>query len=274
VKVLTSIKYQKCLAIGVLLALLLFFPANPAPGQNMSNVLRFDPTLDYNLIVSSGYIAEKIPSFATIAGALQAQVVIYVNDKVYIDRGARDEIEDGGLYVIYRLDNEVINPGTGALLGTKVSILGFLKVLSVENNRSLATIVTSYDIIYRGDRVGSIRQVLPQWQYTFLPAKERPKKRGLIVETRTPRALQGKYDVVYLNLGRDDGLGPGDRLRIIKPLENFSFDNRESQIEKEIGELEVISSQKKSATAIIKVSLEEITIPAIVESISPREAGK
>lgn len=231
----------------------------------LSNILKPDPSLEYHLVASAGYITDRNPQLATIISPDQDKISIYQNDLVYLDHGARNNIEFGGMYVIYRLENEVINPNTTAILGRILKIMGFVKILSLEDNRATGVITHFYDIIYRGDKIGAIDDLLPSWHYSVLPIPKDRRVKGLIVGSQDSRVMLGQYDIVYINLGRDHGIGPGARFRILRPLGHHSAMDFKIALEGEIGELEVISSQNSTATAIIKRIREEIFLGEVIE---------
>ena len=268
-------KYSLNIIIPFLLSAIFTVSASfSSEGTPIGTILNLDSTLEFHLVASAGYITDKNPQLATIISAEQDKISIEKNDLVYIDRGARDDVELGGVYAVYRLENEVMNPGTSTILGRILKIMGFLKIVSLEENLAMGVITNFYDIIYIGDRIGLVRNVLPSWHYSLIAIPEDRRVRGLIIGSKESRIVLGEYDIVYINLGRDHGIGPGFHFRILRPLGVRSSGDLEARMEQEIGELEIISSQKSTATAIVKISRQEIFPNEFIEMKPPAKLSR
>jgi hypothetical protein len=78
----------------------------------------------------------------------------------------------------------------------------------------------------------------------------------------------GERNVVYLNLGEDVGIKPGQRFRIIKPLPPHptGFLRSERTPPETIGEAVVLSVQADSCVAIIVNSFREVSAGDAVEA--------
>jgi hypothetical protein len=78
----------------------------------------------------------------------------------------------------------------------------------------------------------------------------------------------GERNVVYLNLGEDVGIKPGQRFRIIKPLppNPTGFMRSERTPPETIGEVVVLSVQANSCVAIVVDSVREVSAGDAVET--------
>jgi hypothetical protein len=79
---------------------------------------------------------------------------------------------------------------------------------------------------------------------------------GTVVEFKIPKQETAQGEIVYIDLGNQDGVGVGDRLKVIRP------GNRESMKtflpDYPFAELKVLSVQERTATTKVVRSLDGV----------------
>ncbi|MFN0123466.1 MAG: hypothetical protein ACKV2V_23435 [Blastocatellia bacterium] len=162
-------------------------------------------------------------------------------DVVYLNAGRRLQIEEGMLFSINRPRGTFRSPFKGNKeqrnLGVYVSELGVLRIMTTQENTSIARIIFSCDDIQFGDTLRafesrpSVSSDLPQPLPRYVATSG--QKDGRIVMQREMKELIGPRDVVYLDLGSDSGVAQGDKFTIFRNLPDDSrvLHYREDDIE-------------------------------------------
>jgi hypothetical protein len=262
-----------------------------------------------NDLYCAGFInAVPTPNYFQIVGAEEegTKTQFGQGDVVYLNAGTKQGVEPGLLYTVVRPQGSFRSPFAHTSgernLGVYTQELGVLRVFAVQETTATARIVFSCGVIQFGDLLrayeerrapaSDVSQPLPRYQ----PLKG--KGDGRIVLQRDGHETIGPRDVVYIDLGKNQGVQTGDRFTIfrrtpddakivrdnddeIRPRESggyqsdtfkggkYSMDaprkgrqavkNDRPQIPaKIVGELVVIAVQGKSATAIVTRTTQEV----------------
>jgi hypothetical protein len=175
----------------------------------------------------AGYIRyQRFGQTPQIVGAEEEQEQRNYSDGdiVYLNAGSRQGIKEGQNFQIVRPRGDVkgVHRQKVGFLGTFVQDVGQLQVFKVRENTSAAKITFTCDPALLGDLVVDI------------PAREAPLQRpeanldrfadpsgkqvGRLMMARDSRELLTKNDIVYIDLGGEDNVKPGDYLTIYRPL--------------------------------------------------------
>lgn len=271
-------------------------PAAETPSPKESDTAHAPRTLprlatvtdEYDLRCS-GYIAprEAKPDYFIANQENEAKLGLTEGDIVYLNRGQLNgHTEPGTEYSVVVREGEVRHPITHRLLGYYYKRLGSVKVLAAQETTSIAAISYACDEIRTG-------HALVPLNVTPLPAKPFPafnrlavvpsdKSTGYVVHVgdNQESALAGQ--LVDIDLGYEDGLKPGDFLTVFLPSQpfdkypkaNYDYKVRNRRFQsppvwrdddnvppaKTIGQLVVIFTEKKTATAKILQSVREVEI--------------
>ena len=243
---------------------------------------------DYDLRCS-GFIAprEEKPDYFITNQEEEAKSGLTEGDIVYLNRGRLNgHTEPGTEYSVVMREGEVRHPITHKFLGHYYKRLGSVKVLAAQDTTAIAAISMACDEIRTG-------QALVPLYITPLPAKPAPafsrltvvsmdKPSGYIVHVLDDQERAGAGQVVDIDLGYGDGLKAGDFLTVFLPSEPYSYypkikydyewrnrrfqspqywrDDNNQPPPKVIGQLVVIFTEKKTATAKILQSTREIEV--------------
>lgn len=270
-----------------------------------------------NDLYCAGFIRTAAPATPLkIVGAEEENRAAHFgqSDVVYLNAGSAQNLRPGTLFSILRPAGKFRSPYQrtgGKDLGVFVRELGVLRVMAVQNSTATARIVVSCDDIQLGDLLVAfterrapetdISQSLPRYQPTS------GVKPGRIVLQREQREHIGPRDVVYIDLGAENGVKAGDKFTIFrnKPDDanvfNFNDDDvtlrqssdyesdkfkggkysnthpyearqkvkntRAAIPRKIVGELVVIAVEGKSATAIVTRTTQEVNTGDRIEAL-------
>ncbi|MFN2530667.1 MAG: hypothetical protein ABR555_05150 [Pyrinomonadaceae bacterium] len=191
-------------------------------------------------LTCAGYIRfQKFPPMPEIVGAEeeQEQRTFADRDIVYINEGAQQGLKEGQTFQIIRPRGDVkgVFKSKKGFLGTYVQEVGRLQVFKVNERTSAAKITYSCYTILLGDLLTPVpgrESPLERPEVTFDRfADPSGKQTGRLMMARDGREMVSKDDVVYIDLGQEDKVAPGDFLTIYRPLGTGNLtrmDNEES----------------------------------------------
>lgn len=164
------------------------------------------------LLAASGYITKTVPYEGEITGSPTSRSIFGPEDEVYI-KGTRP-LGKGDRFYVIRNAGDVKHPLTGDRLGYLVSVLGVLEVEKVGQEKVTARITELFDTVRSGDLLDTYYEMeIP----VFTDPPRMPQVEGAVVASKYFRILNGIFDVVYIDRGRDDGLLMGDVLMTVVP---------------------------------------------------------
>lgn len=176
----------------------------------------------------AGYVRlQRLPHMPQIVGAEeeQEQRMFSDGDIVYINAGSRHGITEGQDFQLIRPRGDVkgVHREKKGFLGTYIQEVGQLHVFKVEENSSAAQITSSCgDMVMFGDLLTQIpdRDSPLQRPETNVERFVAPttKQAGRLMMAKDNREMVSRNDVVYIDLGVEDNVKPGDYLTIYRPL--------------------------------------------------------
>ena len=184
-------------------------------------------------------------------------------DLVYVRGGQASGLMPGETYLAIEPGDLVYHPVTGALLGRHYDYVGQVRVLCTEGGQSRAMITEAC----REIRVGARLKPLPQLPIPIARVPELPewcdppsgRQQGYIVDSRGWDLGLVEGNLVQINLGADDQLEPGDFLTVFRPS------MRSDQPRVVLGELGVLTTEARTATAVIVTARREMLVGDQVE---------
>ncbi|HKR65698.1 MAG TPA: LysM peptidoglycan-binding domain-containing protein [Thermoanaerobaculia bacterium] len=184
-------------------------------------------------------------------------------DLVYVHGGTSTGLVSGETYLIIEAGDLIRHPETGDVIGRRYDYVGQIRILCTEDGRSRAIITQACREVKIGTRLKPIPQLpipiarVPQMAAWCDPPSGRTS--GYIVDSRgwTLGLVEGT--LVQINLGRDDQVEPGDFLTVFRPSE---FPNQPRVV---LGQLGVLTTEARTATAIIVSSRREMLVGDQVE---------
>lgn len=160
-----------------------------------------------------GYLdREALEQAGVIAGSPEDHMMLAPYDSVYVEFEEGARVEAGAEYTVFReIPSAQRQEGEE---GTLVRIFGTVRVDSynAETRTARATIIEALDPIERGFRVAPMPR-----QFDLVPP--RPADRDLVTTvaaTLRPRELLGDQQIVFLPVGREDGVALGNRFFVVR----------------------------------------------------------
>lgn len=243
-------------------------PAKPALPEKT-------PVTNMSVFRTAGFIEREDFRVGSIIDSPLDRFTLSKGDNVYTNVEPGKNVTLKKKYSIYRMIKEVKHPITQEDIGFLIKIVGTLKIKEFKEKRSVALIIDSYEEIARNDLITDhIELKIPMIDPSLQPPKKNIK--GYIVSAKDERRSVGLRDIVYLDVGKNQGVVPGDRFIAYKIKEettgNFSKKKVIFQYPKiKIGELKIISTRDETATALVTKSIQELDVGEKVEYKSPRK---
>lgn len=214
--------------------------------------------IDKRVLLASGYVAETIKSAGRITGAPSGRNLFGNNDIVYIRTDAA--AKEGERFIVIRQGQRITHPASRLHIGYVIEVLGIAEVQKTRLGESMAKIVLSFKEITTGDLLQPYLDMTPP---LTADTYRMPDVKGYVVATRDLKILNGDYDIVFIDKGKNDGIEAGDIMNTV--------DIRTSAIHGEkhlvpTGVIQVISIRDKTATAIVKKSTDPVRVGALVSN--------
>jgi chemotaxis protein MotB len=206
-----------------------------------------------SLTFSSGFIRRSMPIEGVITslnGDAQTnsnKMILGEGDICYLQMAKNSRMSPGDHLTIYRRTKEIFHPAKGKYLGDLFVMVGIARVMEVTQDLATIRLVRSWSPITQGDN--AIHFVAPGPGEPPVPGRSLPNTPGWIVSFPPSYTLIGQTHVVYIDWGRQAGLGVGDRLDVLREAAGLP--------PRKIGELRVLALEDETATALITRS----TIP-------------
>jgi hypothetical protein len=231
---------------------------------------------------SAGFISNNMVPVGKVLKLFDNKLATTGPEKLFIDIGKRQGLKLSDKFTVYSEERIINHPiyglkrdlwknerpsrtgfshnelwsSTGKPLGHQIVIHGILEVTEVGNNTSYAKVLKAYDEINLG-------ALLTPYQEVVEPLTTNNSDNfieGYIVATKLDKIGVGITDIVYIDKGLEDGVHAGNVFEVyqISEIEKKSWYQIGSvELEKTpllpdvLGELKIVKTKKKTATAVI-----------------------
>jgi hypothetical protein len=218
---------------------------------------------------TGGFILKE-PGEANRKGVIVASenehLLLGEGDSVYLIPDGAHQFKQGERYTIFEPVQSVHHPVTHRLMGKLIRIKGVLEIIpnsmASKKDTYTARIIKSYQLISLKDAVTTYHPIDPINIVIHETPFEKPLK-GLVVASKDIKENNGEHDIVYLDKGSRDGVQPGNLFVVFKEGKKAQFYSPagiESLPRRIIADLEVISVEKESSTAIVARSTEPVIV--------------
>ena len=216
-------------------------------------------TVKVSPLETTGLISPEIyEAAASVVARGEERVMLSQEDDLYIGLG-ESEVQPGDEFTIFRTNQKVMDPDTGALLGYHVDILGWARIEEAHPETARATIRMSTGEVELGDRVMP-REVLPK-EIEVQPVPDGVE--GKITFFPMRRVLLGFADFVYLNRGTLDGLEVGSPLEVYRTGHSaveVARDERVDVPDRVIANMLVVRAEDQTAVALVTRADKELLL--------------
>ncbi len=148
-----------------------------------------------------------------IIDATDSRLIIGTGETVFLEMKDLDATIPGTRYYVYSLGDKVTHPVTGDLLGYRIVEHGALDITEVHDEVASAVIVNEVREIMRGNYLHPY-----QYQDKEITLKRQDKLLvGYLVDSLRGQSTLGQFDVIYTDLGAEEGLEKGNLVYISRP---------------------------------------------------------
>ena len=193
-----------------------------------------------------------------IVSTYQNRQMVGKDEIVYTDIGRVHGGKAGDRFSIFKKMDAVSHPVTSSIIGYKVVPLGALQLSEMEETTSRGIITNSFLEIGAGAYLMPYRD---RKREVYLQASEL-ELTGYIVETLTGKITIAAGDIVYLDLGRSQGLKTGNLLYIVRDVvpdqKLFDFTPIGKLPDEVLGALVVVEIGQNTSTALVVKSIDAI----------------
>jgi hypothetical protein len=204
-----------------------------------------------------GFIIEdREIGIGTITSAEEEKrLLISPGMKIYVESGENESLWTDHRYSIVRVFDEVSHPVTDERVGYLARVLGDMNVVHSKGKLSTAIVGEVYKDIQIGDHV------IEHLDYmTWIPKEESDlsgELNGYILIHSEGKSIMGKGDVVFIDLGIEDGLKTGDTFDLVGKKKTVGGVVPPREV---IGEIQVIVPRPGTSVARITKSFRDIGI--------------
>ncbi|HEX2055949.1 MAG TPA: OmpA family protein [Nitrospiraceae bacterium] len=174
------------------------------------------------------------------------------SDTLYLKLHHPGDASLGDLYTVYRRVRKVFHPANKRYLGYVINRLAVVRVLQIDHSLATVQVVRSFAPVSPGDPV--MRFVAPSQDVGGADVQSPIEGDGMIVDMQADKnmSLVGQWNVVYLDRGKEDGIRPGDRLEVHRLGGGLP--------RRKVAEIKILSTEEKTATALIVKSMSRVLI--------------
>jgi hypothetical protein len=213
----------------------------------------------FTLTGSEGYLLERgFRPAGVIVATHENRQMISAGDYAYTDIGTASGAKVGQRFNIFSNKGPVSDPATNEILGSRIVPVGTLSLSEMEENTSKALVTNSFMEVKDGDYLMPYHD---RKREISLRAADRDLS-GCIVDSQSGVLTIGAGEVVFLDLGREQGLMVGNMLYIVRAVSPdqglFDFRAIGKLPDEVIGAVVVVGAGKNVATALVVKSNLEI----------------
>jgi LysM repeat protein len=205
-----------------------------------------------------GFLLEKkLRPAGFIVATDHDRLLVGEGDTVYTDIGKTNGTRGGNTFSIYRKLDAVKHPVTNDVIGWRVASLGALQLVELTAKNSKARILKSYQ------EIGTGAYLMPyRGRRHEVPLKAADRNlHGYIVETKDGVITTGAGEIVYLDLGKSQGLKVGNLLYIVRDVhpDRIYAGKKLGALPKNVlGALVVVETGERTSTALVVKSVDAI----------------
>jgi mannose-6-phosphate isomerase-like protein (cupin superfamily) len=234
-------------------------PAQPAEGTKSSPAMDEKPIREkvFQVVGGEGFIAEKdLAGVGHIIATNHDRAMVGEGDMVYTDLGVSHDLHPGNRFSIFSKQEAVTHPLRHTTIGYKIIPLGTLELTDLTSSGSRARITESFREIGNG-------AILLPWREgrREIPLKGTTRAlSGIILDSQSGNRAVAAGDVVYLDLGKQQGVEIGNMLQVIRqPLPDRKISGDNIVLPREIvAALVIVGTGRDTSTALVIKNVETI----------------
>jgi hypothetical protein len=192
---------------------------------------------------------EKLKEAGRIENSPEEKKYLTIGDKVYVD--LKDKPEPGTVLQVFRTVKELRHPVKMSKLGEVVALVGEIEIDAHSKGKSLATVVTAWDSVFRGDYAGVIDEEKIEL-VEYVPNSVEVK--GYVVDSAGADSISlGGHVLVFVDKGESDGIKAGNVFSVVRSHDPLTGDTK-GLTDEVIGKILVSDVRSKSSAGILVYS--------------------
>jgi len=193
-----------------------------------------------------------------IVKTTEDHMMVAAYDHVWVDLGAAKGVKVGDIFSIFKIEQTIYHPVTKNKLGYKILNLGQLQVVTLNENAAEAEIIQSYYDTQVGDY---IRPYVPPLSAEVPVVASAANLEGYVVASRRDTPSFGQNDIVYIDLGKSQGVVPGNAFEVYEPGVSVQDKGRRLLLpDVVIGTLVVLDARDNTSVALVTESSREFAV--------------
>lgn len=251
-------------------------PARPAaeePAGSVATATPAEPQPQEDIVIKTlggaeGFVGTDLLQRAgRIIDTTDNRIMMAEGDTVFCEMLQLAEARPGDAFNLVEVGHPVRHPLSGEIIGHQVATLGSLVIVSADQNVATGKITSSFREIRRG------ALLLPFEQ----PAREVILKQspellhGYVIAAREGKISLGQNDILYVDLGKQDGLESGNLLYLTRSRQPSELVQEQTQLRLPdvlLGSAVVLESGQQTATALILKAVEAVFVGDKVQTVT------
>ena len=209
---------------------------------------------------------EPVKPSALIAKVKYEKELISDGDLVFLRKETDQGFFPGSLFTVYRTYDPIKSKETGKYIGVQHYITGIVEIIKDEPEFATAKVIETFRAMYIGDKL------MPHVKRSQeIPINYSPKKlNGTIIVSEEGKAILGDHDVAFIDLGKNDGVIPGQFFNIYyQEKADLGPGQRNVTLDTQVfGELMVLHTEDNTSTIIVTQSDDPIPAGSKISSIT------
>lgn len=199
---------------------------------------------------AEGFITrEELKSSGTLVDTVDNRILMAAGDQVFLQLEDSSSAHPGDALSLFELGPELEHPVTGEPLGYQVVNLGELQIKAIDGEVATAVITAGHQEIQRGARL----RPLPPARREVELKKSKRELSGYVVAAQSDKIALGQHDVIYVDLGAEEGLEEGNLLYIsrVRKATELALEKDIRLPDVLLGSAVVLETHPHTATALV-----------------------
>lgn len=226
-------------------------PPPPVPVASQAAIACSPVLLDEKAVAAAG--------IGSVAKSNDNRRLLSQEDQIVVALDGAQTLKVGDRLSVVRPGLRVIHPSRKGILGRALFTLGLFEVTQVQARTASGRLIYSCLPMTIGDRI--VPLVLPPFPEDKIAQPTTRVLEGVIVDTPLALQLLGLQNLVWLDIGAGQGIGPGDVFAVYRsnvPTVNLATGEVVPIPPDRLGEVVVIRVTNTTATAVISASAKEV----------------
>lgn len=236
------------------------YPEDEAPPEEEALVVMPEPeeeiTISTHADLRSFISDTALENSGMIVDTVDDRIMITKNDTVFVQMD--DEMAQlGTQYDLYEVGDVVTHPHNGAKLGHKTTWVGSVELQNAHTQVYSGVITEAVQEIERGTIL--LPRVKPEQDIVLRRAED--VLNGTIITGQQRQLSLAQGDVLYVDMGTDDGLETGNMLTVVRPRTASELGLQDEDVELPdtlLGRALVVKTDTSTAAALVLKAAEPI----------------